>query len=271
MTLLQQGGTAMARNYDVETYQSFKETAETELQYELESILHLTPNEARIYLAMLNDNLYTASELSAITRIHRSRIYDNLRGLEAKKLIICVNLEPLKFTSLPPHDAIAQILQNLNDKHREQIQAVSTLGVLLEAMRSSKNKNRDSMSSYTSSLTEILPELKERLALAKTRVWVSKKASGGIIDWFTLQPDLDELVRLGVDIRFLSSSPIHLKYSSKHNPQVTLSFSLVDDFAITFLFSESDSDDSRIMITNNHDYVRFLEQNFIDWWEMDSV
>ena len=63
---------------------------------QLES-LHLSPNEAKVYLALLETGQTSAGELIKKTGLHRSVVYETLDKLITKELVFSLNKEKISF------------------------------------------------------------------------------------------------------------------------------------------------------------------------------
>jgi sugar-specific transcriptional regulator TrmB len=76
--------------------------------------LHLSPNEARVYLALFETGLTSAGEIIRKTRLHRSVVYETLDKLLERKLIAKLTKQHIAhFQALDPD----RLLQNL---HRQE-------------------------------------------------------------------------------------------------------------------------------------------------------
>jgi len=244
---------------------------EIELQTKLSTLLGLTQNEARIYCTMFEGVSFSAVELSHLTNIHRSRIYDNLRGLEAKKLIEQTSIDPLRYSLAPPKAAMALICEALEDEYKTRIQEIMALGQRLDAVHMDGLAQKTSFDIRTCGLDESISTLSQLLETAKERVWVSKHTSGGIVDWFVLRTHLNRLLQLGVDVRFLSDRSVRVGYNTRILPKISLSYALIDNVSVTFFLSSSSESEGSLMISKNPDYVGFLEETFLVDWEKGQV
>ncbi len=240
--------------------------SEKELHSKLCTLLGLSSNEARLYISMLQNENFTASELSELSGIHRSRIYDNLRGLEAKKLIHSTDQNPLRVKLLSPQEAVSQISQDMIIEHKKQLEAITALGILLDAEVQTRS-GRIKVKPHVLLLEDALFELRTLLNSAKERVWVTKRTSGGVVDWFILKAELGKLISLKADIRFLSDRPIGFPFDIRINPDVSLSFALIDHTVIAFLMPSNESSEGQFFVTQNSEYVSFFEQAFLKWWD----
>jgi sugar-specific transcriptional regulator TrmB len=235
------------------------------LHHDLVHVLGLTPNEARAYVHLLGRDPITPSALSRITKIHRSRIYDNLKGLESKGLILKTDMNPLRYEAVSPEFAVAKIVEQLNRSHTQRVYQISSLTFALQSLYDKTRPLAEKSTTKLIPLEEVVTELSKLLEEAKSRVWVSKRALGGVVDWYLLRPQLEQLVSLNADIRFISDTAFPLPYGTKLLSDVPLSFALVDDAVMTFLFSSS-TETGQVILSENKEYVEFFAQIFSDLW-----
>ena len=98
----------------METYANLKE-------------LGFSQYEAACYMALVGNHPVNGSQLSKISGIARSRIYDVLRNLNAKGYVLEVN--PGQYVPLPPDELIRRLQSNFDsniDMFEEQIAKVSS-------------------------------------------------------------------------------------------------------------------------------------------------
>lgn len=256
----------MDRGSDIRRTITEDALGESELKSRLIQVFGLTSNEARVYLALIKDDYYTAGELSKITGIHRSRIYDNLSGLVAKGLIVKSSHEPKRFSALPIQEAVEQILQDIHKEHEARIQEITSLSVLLKTYRQGYRGLERDTKTIVLSLEDTISEMERLLETTQHRLWVAKHPSGGIIDWYALKSQLEHLTKKKADVRFLSDRPFGFEFNSRYLSKVDLSFAILDDIAVTFFLPVNDDDCGQLMITKNQEYVQFLQNAFLDWW-----
>ena len=245
--------------------------SDAQLQSNLVRVLSLTQNEARLYCAMFKGDSFTATELSHATDIHRSRIYDNLRGLEAKKLVEQTNMDPLRFRAVQPKNAVKIIIESIEAEHRTRIQEVMALGIKLDAIYMNITKQEPTSGIRTIALADSISELSRILESARERVWVSKHTSGGIVDWFVLRTHLNQLLQSNVDVRFLTDRSVRAGYNTRILSKISLSYAIIDSFSITFFISTNAENEGQMMVSSNPDYVGFLEQVFLDDWDKGTI
>jgi sugar-specific transcriptional regulator TrmB len=235
------------------------------LHHDLVHVLGLTPNEARAYFHILGRNPITPSALSRITGIHRSRIYDNLKGLESKGLILKTDMDPLRYEAVSPELAVTKIVEKLNRSHTQRVYQISALSFSLQSLHDKVQPRPDRPTTKLIPVGEVVTELSRLLEGAKVRVWVAKRTLGGVVDWYNLRPQLDRLVSSNADIRFISDTEFPLPYGRRLLSDVPLSFALVDDVVMTFLFS-SPAETGQVILSENKQYVEFFTQIFSDLW-----
>src|SRR3972149_6880047 len=82
----------------------------------------LTEYQARVYLALLDLGPATASQIPAISRVPRTRIYATMQQLHEKGLVEIVPETPLKYVPVPFGDFVAHRAQ----EHRERAEGLET-------------------------------------------------------------------------------------------------------------------------------------------------
>ncbi len=270
MCVSQHGATPMKRQPTRETHSTLKSNHQADLIRQLIRVFGLTINDARIYETMLKGESFTAREVSEAVGVHRTRVYDNLRRLENKKLIAQIDSEPLRYSVLLPLESLAFRTQTLTEELDQRIAEAESLGRLLTFLRASNTRTINASGTRTYQLDDIVSAIRDVLQGTEERVWLCKRTAGGLVDWFALASQLDELLDLGVDIRFLSNRPIRTHFQSRSSKAIEFSFAVIDDKAIIFSASESDQTLDTMMTTSDQGYVRFLARTFMQWWTTAS-
>ena len=255
----------MKQETGIDALSRIQEDESESLLHNLVHILGLTPNEARAYVHLLGRAPITPSTLSRITKIHRSRIYDNLKGLESKGLILKTAMTPLSYEAVSPELAVAKIVERLNRSHTQRVYQISALSFTLQSLYDKTQPLPEQSTTKLIPLEEVVTELSKLLDEAKFRVWVSKRALGGVVDWYLLRSKLDQLVSSKADIRFISDTAFPLPYGTRLHSDVPLSFALVDDVVMNFLFSSS-AETGQVILSENKEYVEFFARIFSELW-----
>ncbi|HYM39079.1 MAG TPA: helix-turn-helix domain-containing protein [Thermoplasmata archaeon] len=89
----------------------------------------LTEYQARVYLALLDLGTATASEIPAISRVPRTRIYTTVRQLHAKGLVQILPERPVRYQAVP----FSRYLKALATEYRQKaVQIAANADVLAE-------------------------------------------------------------------------------------------------------------------------------------------
>lgn len=249
-----------------ETPSTVQNDRQADLIQQLIKVFGLTANDARIYETLLKGESFTAREISRAVEVHRTRVYDNLRRLEIKKLIAQIDSEPLRFSALLPMESLAYREQILTEEHERRIAEVENLGRLLTSLKAYNTRISKESATRIVQLDDVVSAIRDVLQLTKERVWVCKRTAGGVVDWFALAGELEELLALGVDIRFLTDHPIRTHFQTRISQAIEFSFAIVDNKALIFSTSESGQTLDTMMIVSDQGYVGFLAKTFIQWW-----
>lgn len=94
---------------------SLSEKAEEALMF-----LGLSRNEIKAYVALLNSGPTTASEVSKISRIPYSKVYDALESLRKKGIVTQQKSRPVLFTPKPPDTALNELRLRYEEERKEK-------------------------------------------------------------------------------------------------------------------------------------------------------
>ncbi len=146
--------------------------------------------EARVYLGLLQQNPITGYQLSKLSGVPRSRIYETLERLTAKGFAVALQTEPAEYSPLAARELVAQLQQQFEG-------TLSTLKAELKKASSAQ-------------ATENLWNLRGRAdILARARAMVSHaQESIYLVGWGEtlqeLQPELEAANRRAVRIVMIS-------------------------------------------------------------------
>ncbi len=210
--------------------------------------LGLTKYEAQVYLALLSSGLDTARNLSSKSQVPTGRIYDVLRSLVNKRLVIKQDSRPLKYMPVQPRNAVKTLLQ----RKTEELQTLKEKAILIEEQLNVFSKTTPDESLFWSvSIGEDLNCNGHRIAEAEKELLCcieldSKRCDECIPDMLHFLEIKSELAEKGVDMKILVGArdekiirndvlPHALPYLErlKHVPirvteAVTTSFDIID-------------------------------------------
>lgn len=87
----------------------------------------LNSYEAKIWAAILSRGISTASELSDISNVPRSRAYDVLESLEKKGFIIMKLGKPIKYIAVHPEEVITRVKKRIGEDAEQRIKLVESV------------------------------------------------------------------------------------------------------------------------------------------------
>jgi len=206
--------------------------------------------EAACYMALVGNHPVNGSQLSKISGIARSRIYDVLRNLNAKEYVLEVN--PGQYVPLPPDELIRRLQSNFDnniDMFEEQIAKVSS------------ENNYEYVWSITG-YDNVMEKAIEMIMEAKKEIYVRlfPEADRHLAKYLTAAD------KKGVKIRYIAMGKIETKfdiqvthpdYESLQNTIGGRSIDIITDKreALVGIFETDNEDSSPINWTRNRWFV----------------
>ena len=206
--------------------------------------------EAACYMALVGNHPVNGSQLSKISGIARSRIYDVLRNLNAKGYVLEVN--PGQYVPLPPDELIRRLQSNFDnniDMFKEQIAKVSS------------ENNYEYVWSITG-YDNVMDKAIEMIMEAEKEIYVRlfPKADRHLAKYLTAAD------KKGVKIRYIAMGKIETKFDiqvthpDNENLQNTIggrSIDIITDKreALVGIFETDNEDSSPINWTRNRWFV----------------
>jgi len=88
--------------------------------------LGLNSYESKLWISLLSKGMATASELSELSNVPRSRVYDVLEILEKKGFVMVKLGKPTKYLPVQPDNVIEQVKRNISDEADVKIKMVES-------------------------------------------------------------------------------------------------------------------------------------------------
>ncbi len=164
--------------------------------------------ERKLWVALLSRGVATAGELSSLARVPHSRTYDVLESLAEKGFVLIQPSKPLKYTAVPPREALERAKKKLREDFESMIKRIERIEnspIIKELERVYKRGVK------LVSPAEITGSLKGRSALYRQLETIIKDAksyvsilttSKGLIDLNNyLGETLEKIAERGVKIR----------------------------------------------------------------------
>lgn len=206
--------------------------------------------ESACYLSLLARHPSNGSQLSKLSGIARSRIYDVLRGLVKKKIVF--EIEKGLYVPLP--------FEELKKRLRSQFE--SNLKILDEQLHSLVEQSNFEYLFTLTGIDEVLSKATDIINSANRELYLRLFPN----TWEHLRKKIDMAIRRGVVIRFISMGPMELIYEvqvfhpDSNNIQSRLggeSMDIVADKteAIAGIFETDNADHSPFIWTQNPWFV----------------
>ena len=95
----------------------------------INNIKHLGLNsyEAKIWVALLSRGVSSAGELSDISQVPRSRVYDVLESLERKGFILVKLGKPIKYIAVHPQEVISRVKKRNEEELQQKMDEMEKL------------------------------------------------------------------------------------------------------------------------------------------------
>jgi len=206
--------------------------------------------ESSCYLTLLVNHPANGSQLSKLSGIARSRIYDVLRGLVSKKLVF--EIEKGLYVPLP--------LEELKKRLRGQFE--SNLKSLDDQLAAIGQQSRFEYLFTLNGVNEVLAKAKDIVDTASQELYIRLFPD----TWEHLRTNIDAAIQRGVGVRFIAMGPMDMTYEIQvFHPNVDdlqdklggESIDIIADKseAIAGIFQTGNTDHSPFIWTRNHWFV----------------
>jgi len=192
-----------------------RESNAEELMLKLRN-LGLTPYEAKAYLVLLRNKVMTSTQISKEAHIPQPRVYDVLKSLEDKGLVIVSEGRPKLYRVEEPRKALKKLADRIVEKVKEDY--LSLVDVLEEMYASKAEEAREEIWKLNSP-SRIYDKILDVISEAQVELLIS--AYDHMLD--KLKPRLKKLSRKGVSICLITygySEP--QKYVDEHRVKKTI-------------------------------------------------
>jgi hypothetical protein len=247
-----------------------------DLKLQIKSLFDLSESEVKVYMQLLANDKLTASRISEITDIQRTRTYEIFRNLREKELIELISENPQKYSVVSPRIAIDNWL--LKSQRRLEKKKTTLMKILPSIQQIWNSQHEDFISNRISFISEdlvreIIPhEIKNArkeiyLALKDptSRTSISTGHAGRLFDPLMFNEGIQDFLQRGVKLHILLGKSdqfigrahpvllktlinglidetIEVKSLNEHFPQ---SFLLVDKERVYLFFLEEFSSSMR--------------------------
>ncbi len=235
----------------------------------IREVLDLSVYEAKVYLLLLAGGTLTVGELSRRGRIPKSKVYEALKSLALKGLVVRVNSSPLKYSTVPVRKGIYNRLFQLRMELARKERLADELIKVLEGFEFDEGAVAVNLEgeSFKTSLTFDLMIAREEVLLAISELalnfswpfsYISLNSS---VNFKFLTPKVPPLVK------YLIDNGLFERVEIKDCDYVRQPFLVIDE-KITYLIIISDSGKvSSVIRVEDKDFSEQMAFTFRKIWE----
>lgn len=239
----------------------------------------LNTYEAKTWAAILSKGTATASTLSELASVPRSRCYDVLESLEKKGFIMARVGRPMKYIAVNPEEAIERVKLQLHKITEEKVNALEQLkqSKIISDLNQlhktgMKDVNHEDLTGVIKQKKNVDSHLSSMIRNAKNEVLIVTDAQDLILKAALIQNLLPSL-SIKPTIRILTqktSETLSISKRLKGFAEVKTTnqlsrFCVADNAATLLLSSTNDSDESAIWV-NAPEFVNSLKDLFETKW-----
>jgi predicted transcriptional regulator len=241
--------------------------------------LNLTPNEEKVYTALLRNSDADPLELSKVTQLPRTRIYDILSKLALKHLL---DRKEDGYRVIPPKVAIKYIKEELSVSTENKISALNELSNQINEVWKNGTIEIIKPGVEISSFHAIEQDYLHELSKASKRVFIAASNNTGGIDWGKSGQTLARTYNVNLDFRYLYSDIAMAKrmvHAFKHfvpfsnfnimiksNEELESSFILLDNKLYIF-FIGVDTLETKVLSVSSSQLVLTFDWLFHKLWD----
>ncbi len=223
--------------------------------------LGLSSYEAKAYLVLIKNGVMTSTEIAKEARIPQPRVYDVLKGLEEKGLIMVSEGRPRLYRAEDPRVALKRLIESVERRLREEYdQAITMIENVLGHGRRILSKEIWKIES----LQKIKAKLVDLIELAEYELLIS--AYGHVLE--DIRNRLKKLGRRGVSICLVAFDELEpQKYVDEHRFKKTRGIVIVipDRKSVLFVTDWYDLESTLPVgfYTENKHLLRFFTEYFL--------
>lgn len=217
----------------------------------LRQLFHLNLYEVKIWTALLSRGVSTASELSDIGDVPRSRAYDVLESLEKKGFAIMKLGKPIKYVAVEPAEVVERVKKLIGEEAKFNVKKLDNLkGTdLLKELATLHTQGiqfvePSDLSGALKGRHNIYTHLETMIKGATKSIEIITSAKGLVRKIDALKPELEKAAKKGVKIRI--AAPITKDNMSvvkelakiadiKHTKDINARFCLIDGRELMFM------------------------------------
>jgi HTH-type transcriptional regulator, sugar sensing transcriptional regulator len=227
----------------------------------LRDLFNLNIYEAKIWTSLLSRGVSTASELSDIANVPRSRSYDVLESLEKKGYIIMKLGKPIKYIAIEPEEIIRRVQKQIGKDAKTKVELLEKVksSDIFEELKALHNQEIEHIlpEKLTGSILgrkEIYSSLRSAIGDAKKSISIVTTEEGLIRKSRALNAALKKASSRGIKIEVMGpitkDNQTHIKHLEKygklkHVDKINARYVIIDDeHLMIFMHNDKDLNDS---------------------------
>ncbi len=223
--------------------------------------LGLSSYEAKAYLVLVKNGVMTSTEIAKEARIPQPRVYDVLKGLEEKGLVMVSEGRPRLYRAEDPRVALKRLIESVERRLREEYNQTITL---IENMLGREKRAPSEEIWKIESLQKIKAKLVDLIELAEYELLIS--AYEHVLE--DIRNRLKKLGRRGVSVCLVAFDEIEpQKYVDEHRFKKTRGIVIVVPDRKSALFVTNWYDPEKTLpvgfYTENKHLLRFFTEYFL--------
>jgi sugar-specific transcriptional regulator TrmB len=187
-------------------------TINEELISKIKDFFDLNIYETKVWLALLERGIASASEIAYMSRVPRSRTYDVLESLEKKGFAIERLGKPIKFIGVKPHVILEKLKNNVKKDAEEKVKSLSELKDTVEYEKLEElyregvvPVKREDITAALKGRSNISNYLKDLIQNAKKEVIICMNANDMLSKFKIFKNTIDILNKNGIKIQIALS------------------------------------------------------------------
>ncbi|MHA2248857.1 MAG: TrmB family transcriptional regulator [Candidatus Kariarchaeaceae archaeon] len=254
------------------------------IQKNLQDILGLTKNEARVYQTIIETSQLEPNEIAQITGLPRARIYEMMTKLAAKDLL--EKRPDVGYRLIPPSEAIPNLSEQLDLDYQQRKRSLHEFGAYLQNIWVKNLASNLSPGVEVYFYKDAESFFHEHLMNVKNRVFIAvasdsapinhRKAGTTLAQAYNEQLSVKYLVHSEKLANQLRSAFDHfapykdLRIKIGHNKKLYTSFVILDNIIYVYFFGSTSPIETMVLRTASPELIKSFEWMFDELWEQGS-
>ncbi len=256
------------------------------LEDKLQHVLGLKKNESRIYRILLSEGEQDVRNLQLKTKIPQSRIYEILKQLEIRGLVHAKKKgnHPKSYIAKDPSLSLSDLIVEEKERYSERIAKLEQLSNQLHHVWRDNLDTELGGSLMTLNFEEAEALLLEDISIMEKRIFIAVASRRSLIDWKRSASILREVMFKDLDIRYLIKDgtmienlkkrfqiifPHAERIKVKSNPDLQMSYIIVDHCLYVILFGETAAMDAKVIRSTNAQFVNQFVWTYEILWNVN--